>query len=72
MSYGGVRLAFEQPREIPTTFDIMLPQLGVRVQANRVWIREDSDQFSCGAEVVKDAEPDWRRFVDTLRGTAAH
>jgi DNA-binding response OmpR family regulator len=72
MSYGGVRLSFPHPREIPTTFDIMLPPLGVKVQANRVWIREDSDQFSCGAEVVKDAEPDWRRFVDTLRGTAAH
>ena len=31
MSYGGVRLVFDQPREIPTTFDIMLPPLGVTV-----------------------------------------
>jgi DNA-binding response OmpR family regulator len=72
MSYGGVRLVFDHPREIPTTFDIMLAPLGVTVQANRVWIREDTDHLSCGAEVVKDAEPDWRRFVDTLRGTAAY
>jgi len=72
MSYGGVRLVFDQPREIPTTFDIMLPPLGVTVQANRVWTREDSDHLSCGAEVAKAAEDDWRRFVDTLRGTAAH
>jgi DNA-binding response OmpR family regulator len=72
MSYGGVRLAFDGPREIPTTFDIMLPLLGVSVQANRIWIREDSDRLSCGAEVVKAAEENWRRFVDTLRGTAAY
>jgi DNA-binding response OmpR family regulator len=71
MSYGGLRLAFERPREIPMTFDIMLPPLGVTVQANRVWTREDSDHFSCGAEVVEAAEHDWRRFVDTLRDTAA-
>jgi DNA-binding response OmpR family regulator len=72
MSYGGVRLAFDQPREIPTTFDIMLPPLGITVQANRVWTREHTDQFACGAEVVKTAAHDWRRFVDALRGTAAH
>jgi DNA-binding response OmpR family regulator len=72
MSYGGMRLAFDGPREIPTTFDITLP-LGPTVQANRVWTRTYADdQFCCGAEVVKTAENDWRRFVDTLRGTAAH
>jgi DNA-binding response OmpR family regulator len=72
MSYGGVRLAFDRPDEIPTTFDIMLPLLGVIVQANLIWTREDRDRLSCGAEVVKAAEENWRRFVDTLRGTAAY
>jgi CheY-like chemotaxis protein len=72
MSYGGVRLTFEGPREIPTTFDIMLPPLGVVVQANCIWTREDRDRLSCGAEVVNAATENWRRFVDTLRGTAAY
>jgi DNA-binding response OmpR family regulator len=68
-SYGGVRLAFDGLREIPTTFDITVP-LGVTVQANRIWTREEGDRFSCGAEVVKAAEEAWRRFVDTLPGGA--
>jgi DNA-binding response OmpR family regulator len=73
MSYGGVRLVFEEPRVLPTTFDITLPPQGVTVQANRIWTREEHDHhFSCGAEVVKAMENDWRRFVDTLRGTTAH
>jgi len=71
MSYGGVRLAFDRPRDIPTTFDITIPPFGVTIQANRIWTRDDHEQFSCGAEVVKTGEDDWRRFVDTLRGTAA-
>jgi DNA-binding response OmpR family regulator len=73
MSYGGLRLAFDHTRDIPTTFDITLPPpLDVVVQANRIWTSEDSDRLSCGAEVVKAAEDHWRRFVDTLRrGTAA-
>jgi DNA-binding response OmpR family regulator len=73
MSYGGVRLVFERPRKIPSTFDITLPPFGVTVQANRIWTREDYDHhLACGAEVVKATESDWRRFVDTLRGTTAH
>jgi len=73
LSYGGLRLAFDQTRDIPTTFDITLPApLDVVVQANRIWTREDSERLSCGAEVVKAGEDHWRRFVDTLRrGTAA-
>jgi DNA-binding response OmpR family regulator len=72
MSYGGVRLAFDRPLQLPTTFDITLP-VGVTVKASRIWTREDQDHhFSCGAQVLKAAEGDWRRFVDTLRGTAAH
>jgi len=73
MSYGGVRLVFERPRSIPTTFDITLPPLGMTVQANRIWTREDQDHHvACGAAVVKATEDNWRRFVDTLRGTTAH
>jgi DNA-binding response OmpR family regulator len=72
MSYGGARLAFEPPFAIPQLFDITLPPAGLIVQANRIWMREDTDRLSCGAEVVKTGEDDWRRFVDALRGPTAH
>ena len=72
LSYGGARLAFEPPFAIPQIFDIMLPPEGVIVRASRIWTREDSDRLTCGAEVVRAGEDDWRRFVDTLRGPTAH
>ena len=70
MSYGGARLAFEPPFDVPQIFDITLPPGGVIVRANRIWTREDSDRLSCGAEVVE--ADDWRGFVDALRGPTTH
>jgi DNA-binding response OmpR family regulator len=72
MSYGGARLAFEPPFVVPQIFDITIPTGGVIVRANRIWIREDSDRLSCGAEVVEAGEQDWRGFVDALRGPTTH
>jgi DNA-binding response OmpR family regulator len=73
MSYGGVRLAFTDMRQIPTTFDITLPPIGVTVKARRVWAArsEADDQFCCGAELEEPAADDWREFVDSLQGRAA-
>jgi len=70
MSYGGVRLAFADAPDLPTTFDITLPTANVTVKAHRVWTgRSDADdRFCCGAELVEAPEDDWRRFVDSLRG----
>jgi len=68
MSYGGVRLAFSDPCEIPPTFEIALPAGGAIVNAHRVWTGhlEAEDRFCCGAEVVKTAQDNWRLFVDSL------
>jgi DNA-binding response OmpR family regulator len=72
MSYGGARLAFDPPFVVPQIFDITLPPGGVVVRASRIWIREDGDGLSCGAEVVEPDENDWREFVDALRGPITH
>jgi hypothetical protein len=73
MSYGGVRLAFSDPREIPITFDIALPSGGAVVRAHRVWTgpSEAADRFCCGAEVVEAEADDWRRFVNSLKSPTA-
>ena len=67
MSYGGVRLAFTDPCEIPATFAIALPSGGAIINAHRVWSAHlaAEDRFCVGAEV--DTEQDnWRVFVDSL------
>ena len=68
MSYGGVRLAFSDPCEIPPTFKIALPPGGAIVNAHRVWTGrlEAEDRFGCGAEVVESAQDNWRHFVESL------
>ena len=66
MSYGGVQLAFDPSLTIPQTFDITVHPIGVTVQATRIWTRDESDRLSCGAEVVKAGEADWRRIVDAF------
>jgi CheY-like chemotaxis protein len=67
MSYGGVRLAFSDPCEIPPTFEIALSPGGAVVNAYRVWAGhlEAEDRFCCGAEVMETAQANWRTFVDS-------
>jgi DNA-binding response OmpR family regulator len=66
MSYGGVKLAFRDQPDVPTVFDITLPD-GVTVKAHRVWTgRSTTDQLWCGAELEDVPTPHWRRFVDSL------
>jgi DNA-binding response OmpR family regulator len=71
MSYGGVRLTFSDAREVPTTFDIVLPPAGVRVRAHCVWTAHSASdhQVLCGAELA-DAVRDhhWREFVHSQQG----
>jgi DNA-binding NtrC family response regulator len=67
MSYGGVRLAFTDPCEVPATFAIALPSGGAIINANRVWSAHlaAEDRFCVGAE-VDTAQDNWRVFVDSL------
>jgi DNA-binding response OmpR family regulator len=69
LSYGGVRLAFRESREIPATFDITVPAADVAVKVHRVWAApaEADGVWCCGAELIEAPEGRWRQFVDTLR-----
>ena len=66
MSYGGVRLAFSDLRDVPMIFDIMLPPGDVSVKARRVWTAPSagSNQYWCGAELDEGKTRHWRDFVD--------
>ena len=68
MSYGGLRLVFEAPHDVPSTFDVTLPGSGIRLTAHRVWTGwSAANDFQCGAELA-DVEPlpAWRDFVDAV------
>jgi DNA-binding response OmpR family regulator len=69
VSYGGVRLAFERPADIPATFEIAIPPAGVSLRAQRVWMAPaaNGDQYWCGAALVDGTDARWRRFIDSLR-----
>jgi FixJ family two-component response regulator len=73
MSYGGVRLAFNDSVDLPGTFDITLPSTGITVKAHRVWTASSKmdDHFWCGAELEDTATGDWRGFVNTLKSSEA-
>jgi DNA-binding response OmpR family regulator len=69
VSYGGLRLAFDEQRKLPDQFDVMLRDRGVTVKARPVWtyVSPSTHEFWCGAEVVDDGAPiatDWRALVD--------
>jgi DNA-binding response OmpR family regulator len=73
LSYGGVRLAFRDPCQIPTTFDIALPTGGVSVKAHCVWTAQSAgdNQVCCGAELRDVASGPWRAFVDAVMSHSA-
>jgi DNA-binding response OmpR family regulator len=70
MSYGGLRLALGDERELPSVFDVTVPTTGLTVHARPVWTFRSpaTDEFWCGAELV-DTEAavmtEWRDFVDS-------
>jgi DNA-binding response OmpR family regulator len=69
VSYGGMRLAFNEAREVPETFDITLPAASGTVTVNRVWTAPatSAGPWCCGAEVTRVIEGPWLRFVDAIR-----
>jgi DNA-binding response OmpR family regulator len=69
ISYGGVRLAFRAPCEIPSTFDISIPSTGVAVKAQRVWTARSAtgEYYWCGAALVDGVDAPWRAFINSLR-----
>ena len=69
MSYGGLRLAFVDERELPAVFDVTFPRAGLTVKARPIWASRSptTDEFWCGAQLVDIGTPamtDWRHFVD--------
>jgi two-component system, cell cycle response regulator DivK len=69
MSYGGVKLAFLDQRNIPSRFEIRLPASGATVKAHRVWTASTTDHHLCGAALDGDPTPHWRAFVDSVTGS---
>jgi DNA-binding response OmpR family regulator len=75
MSYGGLRLAFGNQRDLPIVFDVTLPAAGMTVRAHRIWTSRsaETEEFWCGAELVEtgaSATSDWRDFVDSYAGVS--
>ena len=68
VSYGGVRLAFNEPCEIPATFEISVPAAGLTMRAQRVWTSDPAQaaSFLCGAAFINAPADRWHRFVDVL------
>jgi len=71
VSYGGLRLAFSGECDVPTEFDITVPDAGVTLHAQRVWTRQlpGAAEFWCGAEIRPTDDPglsEWREFVDSI------
>ncbi len=69
VSYGGLRLAFDDERRLPEVFEVTVPQVGLTVNARPVWTSRSptSDEFWCGAEVLDAGATEassWRDFVD--------
>jgi DNA-binding response OmpR family regulator len=67
VSYGGVRLAFDDERDVPPLFEITLPPSGTTIKAHCAWTaRSARDHVWCGAEIDEAARPDWRHFIDSF------
>ena len=72
MSYGGLKLALGEDLELPSVFDVTVPNTGLKVHARPVWMFRSpaTDEFWCGAELVdtgNTAMTEWRDFVDSTQ-----
>jgi FixJ family two-component response regulator len=72
MSYGGLKLALGDERELPSVFDVTVPTTGLTVHARPVWTFRSpvTDEFWCGAELIETegaAMTEWRDFVDSTQ-----
>jgi hypothetical protein len=71
ISYGGVRLTYENERTLPAAFDVTVPTAGVIVKAHLVWTSRSrtTGELSSGAELrhVGTSHTDqWRGFIDGI------
>jgi DNA-binding response OmpR family regulator len=68
LSYGGVKLAFDDEREVPGEFLVTFAGTGMTVTARRVWTApsDSRDGLWCGAEIADPALVEWREFVDSV------
>jgi len=69
VSYGGLRLAFDELQMLPDEFDVTLRDQGVTVKARPVWtyVSPSTNEFWCGVELIDDGTPmtpGWRALVD--------
>jgi DNA-binding response OmpR family regulator len=72
VSYGGVRLAFHKPCDIPATFEVAVPAAGLTMRAQRVWTSDPAQEsFLCGAAFIDAPADQWHRFVDVLAARSA-
>ena len=70
MSYGGLRLAFDDAPEVPSQFPVTVSVDPVTVKAQRVWTAAlGTGEFWCGAELTEHDPAvlsGWRKFVDSV------
>jgi DNA-binding response OmpR family regulator len=71
ISLGGLRLAFDDRRDVPVDFDVEVPKAGITLKAHRVWTARSSkkDELWCGVELVEPGPPardDWREFIESV------
>ena len=71
ISYGGVRLTYEEQGTLPAAFDVAVPTAGVIVKAHLVWTSRSptTGELWSGAELadVGTSNADqWRGFIDAI------
>ena len=71
LSYGGLKLETEREGDFPGPFHVVVPGLGLPIEARPVWTHPaPSGTWWCGAEVFtpsSQTEEAWRQFVDSLQ-----
>jgi DNA-binding response OmpR family regulator len=73
ISYGGVRLAFADQRDVPGVFALTPAGSNVTVMVRRVWTAATPREggVDCGAELTDPSAIEWRHFVDSVSGPAS-
>ena len=69
--YGGLRLELPNTGDVPSSFDVEVDAIGLRLGVDTVWSRQSDDGATvvCGAALSTDASAaarTWREIVDRL------